>query len=127
MDYIHKEMAKSGVTLSLLWSEYVYKCRSEGTIPYSYRQFCRAYSGFAMTNKATMRIRRKPGEILEVDWAGDTMRVVDRETGEYHKVSLFVASLSCSSYSYAEGFFFVGFFELGDGTYSYVRVHGRSR
>jgi len=105
MDYIHKEMAKSGVTLSLLWSEYVYKCRSEGTIPYSYRQFCRAYSGFAMTNKATMRIRRKPGEILEVDWAGDPMRVVDRETGEYHKVSLFVASLSCSSYSYAEGFF----------------------
>lgn len=25
MDYIHKEMAKSGVTLSLLWSGYVYK------------------------------------------------------------------------------------------------------
>ena len=105
MDYIHKEMAKTGVTLSLLWSEYVYSCRSEGAIPYSYRQFCRAYSKYAATNKATMRIRRKPGETLEVDWAGDSMRTVDQETGEYHRVFLFVATLPCSSYSYVEGFY----------------------
>ena len=29
MEYIHKEMAKSGVTLSLLWNEYCESCLKE--------------------------------------------------------------------------------------------------
>jgi len=40
-EYIHKELAKSGVTLSLLWNEYSLNCRENNEIPYSYRQFCR--------------------------------------------------------------------------------------
>lgn len=39
VSYIHKEMAKSGVTLSLLWHEYMVECRNQRKIPYSYRQF----------------------------------------------------------------------------------------
>jgi transposase len=105
MDYVHKEMAKNGVTLSLLWHEYVLVCRNENNIPYSYRQFCREYNKFATSTKATMRIKRKPAESLEVDWAGSTMEIRDRETGEFNKVYLFVASLPCSSYSYVEGFY----------------------
>jgi transposase len=105
MDYVHKEMAKNGVTLSLLWHEYVLVCRNGNKIPYSYRQFCREYNKFATSTKATMRIKRKPAESLEVDWAGSTMEIRDRETGEINKVYLFVASLPCSSYSYVEGFY----------------------
>jgi len=105
MNYVHKEMAKNGVTLSLLWHEYVLVCRNSNRIPYSYRQFCREYNKFATSTKATMRIKRKPAESLEVDWAGSTMEVRDKETGEFHKVYLFVASLPCSSYSYVEGFY----------------------
>lgn len=37
--HIHKEMAKSGVTLSQLWHEYSEACRQRREIPYSYRQF----------------------------------------------------------------------------------------
>lgn len=32
-EHIHREMAKSGVTLSLLWNEYCEQCRHSGEIP----------------------------------------------------------------------------------------------
>lgn len=46
-DYIHKELAKPGVNLTLLWEEYSLSCRSNEEIPYSYRQFCRIYHDYA--------------------------------------------------------------------------------
>lgn len=35
-EYIHREMGKSGVTLTLLWQEYCEKCRTNGDIPLMY-------------------------------------------------------------------------------------------
>lgn len=66
-DYIHKELAKQNVKLSLLHHEYESDCRANNKIPYSYRSFLRHYSNYADKYKATLRIRRKPGEIMEVD------------------------------------------------------------
>lgn len=66
-DYIHEELAKPNVTLSLLHHEYEAECRANQKIPYSYRSFLRHYSRYADKYKATLRIRRKPGEIMEVD------------------------------------------------------------
>lgn len=103
-DYVHKEMAKSGVTLSLLWHEYTLECRERKEIPYSYRQFCRYYNRYVSTTKATMRIKRKPGELMEVDWAGQTMSIQDSLTGEEITAYIFVAALPCSQYSFVEGF-----------------------
>jgi transposase len=102
--YLHKELAKPGVTLTLLWSEYCEQCHSEQLIPYQYTQFCEYYRTFANRTKATMRIKRKPGELLEVDWAGKTLSVVDEITGEIITAYVFVASLPCSLYGYAEAF-----------------------
>ncbi|WNF38809.1 helix-turn-helix domain-containing protein [Bacillaceae bacterium IKA-2] len=34
-EHVHKELAKSGVTLSLLWDEYCLSCRDNQEIPYS--------------------------------------------------------------------------------------------
>ncbi|QSO45669.1 hypothetical protein [Alicyclobacillus mengziensis] len=81
-EYIHRELAKNGVTLSLLWSEYCEKCRLSQEIPLKYTQYCNYYRKYAATTKATMHIQRKPGEQLEVDWAGQTATLVDRDTGE---------------------------------------------
>ena len=67
-DYIHKEMAKSGVTLSLVWNEYCETCRLSHEVPFMYTQFCKYYREYANVTKATMHIDRKPGELLEVDW-----------------------------------------------------------
>ena len=102
--YIHKELAKSGVTLTLLWSEYYEQCLTEKKVPYQYTQFCDYYRSFANKTKATMRIKRKPGELLEVDWAGKTLFVYDGINSEPMPAYVFVASLSCSLYGYAEAF-----------------------
>jgi transposase len=103
-EYIHRELAKSGVTLSLLWSEYCESCRLSNEIPLKYTQFCNYYRKYATTTKATMHIKRKPGEQLEVDWAGQTAGIVDRDTGEIIPVYVFVAALSSSQLAYVEGF-----------------------
>jgi len=67
-DYIHKELLKSGVTLKLLWEEYVDTCHSSGKPPYMYSQFCKLYQDYVNQNCLTMHIRHKPGDWLMVDW-----------------------------------------------------------
>jgi len=81
-EYVHKEMAKSGVTLSLLWHEYCEVCRLSKKAPLMYSQFCHCYQQYVRKTKATMHVLRKPGEQLEVDWAGQTASIIDRDTGE---------------------------------------------
>lgn len=103
-EYIHKELAKSGVSLSLLWSEYCEQCRLANEIPLSYSQYCRIYRRYANLTKATMHIKRKPGETLEVDWAGQTASIIDNITGESIPAYVFVGVLSCSQYAYVEAF-----------------------
>jgi len=104
LEYVHQEMAKSGVTLSLLWSEYCENCKMEGSRPLMYTQFCYHYQQYATKNKATLRIHHKPGDRMEVDWAGDTAFIQDNISGKPIRVYVFVAVLSCSGYAYAEGF-----------------------
>jgi transposase len=103
-EYIYKELAKSGVTLSLLWAEYCEQCQHENLIPYQHSQFSDKYHAYAASKKATLRIKRKPGESMEVDWVGDTLSIIDETTGESVKAYVFVACLPCSLYSYAEAF-----------------------
>ena len=101
-DYIHKEMARSGVTLSLLWNEYCELCRLNSDIPFMYTQFCKYYREYASKTKATMHIDRKPGECIEVDWAGQTAGIIDSDTGEIIPAFVFVAVLPSSGYAYVE-------------------------
>ena len=101
-EYIHGELAKEGVTLTLLWSEYSAKCRTENKVPYHYSQFCDKYRFWARVKKATMRISHKPGDAMEVDWAGNTIPVWDRVTGESLPAYVSIAVLPCSCLIYAE-------------------------
>jgi len=103
-EYIYQEMARNGVTLSLLWNEYCENCRVEGSRPLMYTQFCSHYQEYAVKNKATLRIHHKPGDRMEVDWAGDTASILHNISGEHIPVYIFVAVLPCSGYAYAEGF-----------------------
>jgi hypothetical protein len=54
LEYIHQELARQGVTLSLLWNEYRENCRMEDAYPLMYTQFCYYYQQFAARNKATL-------------------------------------------------------------------------
>ena len=38
-EIVHREMAKSGVTMQLLWMEYCDQCHNAGEIPYQLTQF----------------------------------------------------------------------------------------
>jgi transposase len=103
-DHVHSELAKSGVTLSLLWHEYCEECRENKESPYMYNYYCKLYRRHILKTKATMRIHRKPGEKLEVDWAGKTATVINDENGEQIKAYIFVATLPYSMYSYVQAF-----------------------
>ncbi len=101
-EWIHRELARTGVTLTLLWSEYCVKVRDADGIPYMYTQFCEKYRRWAKVTKATMRITHKPGDSMQVDWAGDPLYLTDPVTGEEEPAYIFVAVLPCSWKAYAE-------------------------
>ena len=92
------ELKRRGVTLALLWQEYL----AEQPNGYSYTRFCELHKGWKRTISATMRQTHLAGEKLFVDWAGDTIGVIDPATGEEHRARIFVAALGASNYTYAE-------------------------
>jgi transposase len=49
-----------------------------------------------------MRQDHRAGEKLFIDYAGQTLPVVDRLTGEVREAQIFVAVLGASNYTYAE-------------------------
>ena len=49
-----------------------------------------------------MRQTHVAGEKLFVDWAGDTIALIDPATGEERRARIFVAALGASNYTYAE-------------------------
>lgn len=104
MDYIHKELLRNGVSKRLLWTEYCDDCRVAGELPLMYSQFCYHYQVYAEKKCATMHINRKPADIVEVDWAGQTANICDRDTGELITTYVFVAVLPYSMYAYVEAF-----------------------
>lgn len=104
LEHIHKELMRNGVSLRLLWNEYCEDCRNGNEVPLMYSRFCYLYQKFAETKRATMHIVRKPAEQIEVDWAGTTGTLLDRDTGEVIKVYYFVGVLPYSGYTYVEAF-----------------------
>ena len=103
-DYVYKEMQKKGVTLNLLWIEYCQKCADSREVPYQLTQFKKLYRDYLSEKNVTMHLEHKPGEILQVDWAGDKAYYLDPYTGNKTPAYLFIAALPYSGYSYAEAF-----------------------
>ena len=67
-----------------------------------YTQFCDKYRKWARLTKATMRISHKPGDAMQVDWAGTTIPYYDRVTEDAYDAYLFVAVLPCNCNAYVE-------------------------
>jgi transposase len=97
-EQVHKELARQGVTLLLLWQEY----REKHPDGYGRSQFCEHYQRWNQTRTTSMRKPHKGGEVVEVDYAGMTLPITNPETGEVRQAQVFVASLPASSYVYAE-------------------------
>jgi len=96
--YIHRELRRKGVTLQLLWEEYI----SENPTGYRTTQFCERYNRWRDCLKVFMRQYHKGGEKIFVDYSGKRPSIVDRHTGEIKPVELFVMTWGASNYTYAE-------------------------
>jgi transposase len=95
---VHEELRRRGVTLMILWEEH----RAEHVDGHGYSRFCELYGEWRRRLSPTMRQTYVAGDKLFVDWAGDTVPIIDAMTGEVHRAHLFVAVLGASSYTYAE-------------------------
>lgn len=109
------ELGRKGVTMFLLWHEY----KQAHPLGYQYSRFCDLYRDWAGRRSIWMRQDHKAGERMFVDYAGGTVAVVDRETGEARQAQIFVAALGASSYTYAEA-------TWTQGTADWVGAHVRA-
>ncbi len=96
---IHEQLRSNKyVTLQLLWEEY----RQANPDGYRYSRFCYLYQRWRSKLDVVLRHEHKAGEKMFVDWAGATIPIYDRHTGEAQQAPLFVATLGASSYTWAE-------------------------
>lgn len=91
---VHRELDRKGVTLMLLWQEYV-QAHPHGRT-WRYTQFCEHYKTFNRRLKRSMRQHRRPGEKLFIDFAGSTVALTDGK-----RAQIFVAAMGASSYTFA--------------------------
>lgn len=96
--HIHAELKRRGVTRLLLWQEYK-AAKPDG---WQYSVFCDQYRRWLATQDVVLRQSHVPGDKMFVDYAGQTVTVVDPGTGEERQAQVFVAVLGASSYTFAE-------------------------
>jgi transposase len=95
---LHAELARRGVTRLLLWEEY----KVEYPDGWQYSVFCEQYRRWRARQELVLRQAHIPGDKLFVDYAGQTVPITDRHTGEVREAQIFVAVLGASNYTYAE-------------------------
>jgi len=101
---IHGELAKNpSLNLQFMWEEY----RAQHPEGLSYNRFCVRARKYRETigRQVTFTKERHGGDIMEVDWMGETLDcVVCAQTGERIKAHFFVSILGYSHYPYVEAF-----------------------
>jgi len=96
---VRKELRKKGVTLHLIWIEYIEK-HPDG---YKHSQFEEHYRRWKKTHcEPSMHNTHVGGERMQVDYSGLKMQMINPETGEVSQVPVFVTELPASNYIYAE-------------------------
>lgn len=84
---LHQALARKGVTLALLWQEYT----AQHPDGYQYSRCCDLSGAWRTTLDRCLRQEHRAGETLFVDYAGQTVPVQDRRTGEFRQAQIFVA------------------------------------
>lgn len=99
-EYISRELKKRGVTLLLLWEEYL----SEHPGGCRYSVFCERYLQWSKRQKLSMRRVHKAGEKSFVDYSGMKFPIYDRHNPAniLFEAEIFVGILGASNYTYFE-------------------------
>lgn len=95
--YIER-LHKTHITRELLWQEYR-KLYPDG---YKYSRFCEYITRHRELSNAVMHFDHKPGECLQIDFAGDKLSYVNRESGEIIECPILVCTLPFSNLCYVE-------------------------
>ncbi len=91
-------LRKKGVTKQMLFQLY----RQEFPDGYMRTQFYRTLQNYLIQSAPIAHLEHKAGDRMYVDFAGDRLHLVDKETGEKVPVEVFVAILPCSQLTYVE-------------------------
>jgi transposase len=94
---ISRELKRKGVTLTLLWQEY----RTSHPDGYGYTWFCTRFAAFQRRASPTFRNRHEAGAMVQTDYAGHTVPIIDPQTGVIVSAQIFVAVLGASSLTFA--------------------------
>ena len=93
------ELRRKGVTLQLLWQEYL----EQHPGGYQYSQFCRHYHQWSRHLDVVLRQDHVAGQKMFVDFPGQTLPIYDPETEALVlEAQVFVSVLGASNYVYAE-------------------------
>ncbi len=93
--------SRKNVTLARLHLEY----KEQHPAGYQYTQFCRHYHAWRRTVDVVMRQEHRAGERCFVDWAGQSVPIVDPQSGQIAlEAQIFVATLGASNFTYARAF-----------------------
>jgi transposase len=96
---VRKELRQKGVTLRLVWMEYL----EEHPDGYQYSQYCEYYRRWKKARAEPSKHREHVGgEEMQVDYAGVKIPIVNPQNGEISQASVFVAVLPASNYTYVE-------------------------
>ncbi|MFI5137952.1 MAG: IS21 family transposase [Sphingobacteriales bacterium] len=96
LPYLLSELGRTGVTRLLLWKEY----KKEVPAGYEYPQFCTVLACEKKMSGASMHFEYQPGDLLLVDFAGDLLSYIDKDSGEVITCPVLVCVLPFSGYSY---------------------------
>lgn len=98
---VHRELRRKDVhvTLIVLWEEY----RALHQDGYAYSWFCEKFHEYLGQIEPVMRQTHQFGRMAFVDYAGDTVPILDPATGEVRAAQVFLGVLGGSSYTFAEG------------------------
>jgi hypothetical protein len=89
--------AQRHFTLLMAWRRYAdTMTHRAGAKKYGYAQFCALFADYVRTNDLVATLHHEPGRAMLVDWAGDTIDLVDAASGEVSRAVLFVAVLPYS-------------------------------
>jgi transposase len=95
---MEKELKRKGVTRKLLWEEYISKHPDGMCIS----RFNRNYNKWKSRIAPSMRKEHKAGDKLYIDFAGDKLTLIDKNTKGTTQVEVFVAILGASQLTYVQ-------------------------
>jgi transposase len=96
--HVDKELKRKGATRMMLWEAY----RKDFPNGFQYTQFCFYYNQWKAQVNPVMHLDHKAGDKMFVDFAGEKLCIVDKESGEVKDIEVFIAILGASQLTYIE-------------------------